>query len=459
MYHWRCILSPSRPRPGQRPIAPLILRRRRLLRWNWKIGAGLPLAIVLIAVWIVGAPKPAPTPRAEPRPALAGSPQRPPARFIGKPEVQQLLAGEHFLNLQESRFQIKRSNSCFTVQTTLDPRLQQALMQRLDQKHSRFIGIVVLDPDDGRVLALAGYDKASPAANPCLDSRFPAASIFKIITAAAAVETRDLEADSVLNFQGGKHTLYRSQIDAKPSKNANRVSLKESFAQSINPVFGKLGAQQLGPEVLESYAEAFGFNQEIDFELPIRPSRIELPERAFGLAEIASGFNRATRISPLHGAMMAAAIVNRGRWVAPSVVDWISNDKDQVIYQGRTAPGEQVIAPETAAVLRELMQATVQSGTAHKEFQKLHGDKVLSRLEIGGKTGSMGDGTGGMRYDWFVGYAREPRGNERLVFSVVVAHEEYIGTRAIAYAAAAIKEYFTGYFAELKSPLAPEPKS
>ena len=60
-----------------------------------------------------------------------------------------------------------------------------------------------------------------------------------------------------------------------------------------------------------------------------------------------------------------------------------------------------------------------------------------------------------MLYDWFVGYAREPHGNGKLVFAVVVAHEEHIGTRASAYAAMAIKEYFKGYLARLEKQTPP----
>jgi cell division protein FtsI/penicillin-binding protein 2 len=380
-------------------------------------------------------------------------------RLIAKPDVQRLIAGKNLLNLADGQVEIRRGNTCFTVQTTLDPVLQQFLFQRLDRRNSRYIGIVVMDPADGRVLAMAGYDKANADGNPCLDSRFPAASIFKIITAAAAVETHDLEPDSILNFRGGMHTLYKSQIDTKSAKRANHVTLKDSFARSINPVFGKLGALQIGSDVLGTYAEAFGFNREIDFELPIRPSRLELSDRKFEVAEIASGFNRTTRISPLHGAIIAAAILNRGRRIEPTVVDWIVNDNGQTVYQTRAEYGDQVIEPETADVLRELMQATVKSGTAHKEFQKHHGDKVLSRLEIGGKTGSMGDGSAGTHYDWFVGYAREPHGKQQLVFAVVVAHEDYIGTRAAAYAAMAIKEYFRGHFAKLDHQVHPAPRS
>jgi len=367
-----------------------------------------------------------------------------------------LTAGKNFLNLTDSRIQIRIGDSCYTLHTTLDPDLQRFLTQRLDRKNSRYIGIVAMDPRDGRVLAMAGYDKANPEGNPCLDSRFPAASIFKIITAAAAVETHDLDPGSILKFSGGKYTLYKSQISPRPSKYASQITLKDSFAQSVNPVFGKLGANLLGKDVIEAYAEAFGFNREIDFELPLRPSRVELTGGAFELAEIASGYNRTTRISPLHGAMMAAAVVNQGRWVEPTVVDWILNDAGQPLYQNQAVYRDHVIDLETANVVRQLMQATVTSGTAHKEFQKHHGDRILSRLEIGGKTGSMGDGAAEARYDWFVGYAREPHGNGQLAFAVVVAHEDYIGTRAAAYAAMAIKEYFKGYYARLEKPAPPK---
>jgi cell division protein FtsI/penicillin-binding protein 2 len=393
----------------------------------------------------------------EPGPAAAGplkapAPASPPARALTKQELQPFLAAHNFLNATETRVSLKGPEGCLTVQTSIDPGLQEFLVQRLDQRHSRYIGIVVMDPADGRILAMAGYDKANPTANPCLENRFPAASIFKIITAAAAVEVCDLEPDSPMDFQGGKYTLYRSQIEDRRTRSANRISLKDSFAQSINPVFGKLGVHALGREVIESYAAAFGFNREIDFELPIRPSRIELSDEAFELAEVASGFNRSTRISPLHGALMAAAILNGGRLVDPTLIDWATDESGRTVYQSRFTASHRAVDPPTATVLREMMRATVQSGTARREFAKHHDDRILARLDIGGKTGSMGDGQTSTRYDWFVGFAEDQRLSARVVFSVVVAHEEFIGTRAAAYAAMAIKEYFRTQFARLEAP-------
>jgi cell division protein FtsI/penicillin-binding protein 2 len=224
-------------------------------------------------------------------------------------------------------------------------------------------------------------------------------------------------------------------------------------------VFGKLGAHSLGKDVIEEYAEAFGFNREIEFELPLRPSRIEFSDKAYELAEVASGFNRTTRISPLHGAIMAAAIVNNGWLVEPTIVDWILNDAGKTIYQNHATIQGQAIDRQTAVIIQELMQATVQTGTARKEFQKHTEGRILSRLEIGGKTGSIGDGTPNRLYDWFVGYAAERHGTGRLVFSVVVAHENYIGTRAVAYATMAVKEYFHSQIAGLENTHPAAPKS
>ncbi len=462
MYHLRCQPASAAPIAVPRLNAarrPPSRRRRPAVRRGWKALAAAAAGLVLVSGIVVAMVGLRPSGREELRSKPVAPKPRATPRPLAKADVQGLIAGVNVLNRTDSRVEFRHVQACFTLQTTLDADLQQALVPRLDRRNSRYIGIVAMEPADGRVLAMAGYNKSNPDGNPCLDSRFPAASIFKIITAAAAVETHDLNPGDMLRFAGDRYTLYKSQINARPPKNANQLSLKDSFAQSVNPVFGRLGANLLGRDVIEAYAEAFGFNREIEFELPLRPSRIELADGAFELAEVASGYNRTTRISPLHGAAMVAAILNQGRWVEPTIVDWVSNDAGQTIYQSRTVYRDQTIDRDTAKVLRQLMQATVQSGTAHREFQKHHGDKVLSRLEIGGKTGSMGDGTGEMRYDWFVGYAREPQRSKQLVVAVVVAHEGFIGTRAAAYAVMAMKEYFQDPPGVLHTQVPPPPRS
>ena len=310
-----------------------------------------------------------------------------------------------------------------------------------------------MDPADGRILAMVGYDKSDSQKNPCVDSTFPAASIFKIITAAAAIEKSNLQPDSMLHFNGRKHTLYKSQLTEKVTKYTNHISLMDAFAKSVNPVFGKLGALYLGKEVLQSYAMKFGFNRVINFEIFLPPSLTVFSDEPYQLAEIACGFNKQTEISPVHGVLIAATILNQGRLVEPTIVDRIIDEKGTKLYQSQPATITQAFAAETSNKMDELMKATIQSGTVRRVFRKHRKDKILSKLEIGGKTGSINNRTDEVKYDWFVGYAKEEQGDGKIALTVLVAHDKYIGTRAAQYALMGFKKYFKDYFAKISETL------
>lgn len=341
---------------------------------------------------------------------------------------------------------IKADN--FYLETSLDSNLQHYLEQRMDRKNSRFIGIVVMQADTGRILVLVGFDKTESDINPCLRNSFPAASIFKIVTAAAAVDHCGYEANTKLRFNGFKHTLYRNQLKEHINRYTNTVSFEDSFAQSINPVFGKIGVHYLGKAVLEEYAEAFGFNQPIDFELPVSASRFQIKELPYNWAEIASGFNNDTTISPIHAVLMASAVVNEGRMVAPTIVDRVIDGEGQLLYRNQIQWLGRAMTPKASNVLSHLMEATVQAGTGRKSFRDRRRHKVLSKLNIGGKTGSIFNRSHDARFDWFVGFAKHKKSSAQLAIAVLVAHEEYIGTRATQYARWAINHYFQDHLAK-----------
>ena len=91
------------------------------------------------------------------------------------------------------------------------------------------------------------------------------------------------------------------------------TTFRKAFAASNNSVFGKIGIYDLGQQTLNRYAERFRFNSQIPFDLPVEISAITVPEDDFGLAEIASGFNKTTLLSPLHAALLSSVAVNTGR--------------------------------------------------------------------------------------------------------------------------------------------------
>jgi cell division protein FtsI/penicillin-binding protein 2 len=137
---------------------------------------------------------------------------------------------------------------------------------------------VVLNPFDGQVLALASYRQDGQESNSALADSFPAASLFKILTAAAAVEKGSYQADSEVLYDGGKHTIYKGNVIKKPDVGNHKTTLKDGFAESINTVFGKLEAFTLGPEPLADFAQRFHFNQPIDFEMPVAVSQFAVSD-------------------------------------------------------------------------------------------------------------------------------------------------------------------------------------
>jgi len=351
-------------------------------------------------------------------------------------------------NLATGEIELSVNQQLLQVKTSLDEDLQSYLLDKMDRKNSRYIGIVVMEADTGRVLAMAGFDKTEEAGNPCLRGDYPAASIFKIVTAASAVDACGLNAESKLGFNGYKHTLYKRQLKEGNNRYTSTVSLKDAFAQSINPVFGKIGQLRLGKSLLAKSAEAFGFNGLLDFELPLQPSRFLIGDQPYNWAEIASGFNRETTMSPLHGAVMVTAVLNEGSMVAPSLVDEIDDPDGKTLYSRKPPAMHPAMSANASAVLGQLMETTIASGTSRKAFRGYQRDKILSRLQIGGKTGSIGNTSQDARIDWFVGFAKERQGTKQLAVAVMVAHEEYIGIRASQYARMAMTRYFGSHPAE-----------
>jgi peptidoglycan glycosyltransferase len=364
--------------------------------------------------------------------------------------VRDLLArrGDLFFNLDQQAVTVDAQNGeSYRIVASLDLPLQTYLLSTFDKRNSRYVAIVVMEPKTGRILSMVGFDKTSSGGNLCTSRPFPAASIFKIVTATAAIEKCGLGETSKLAYNGRKHTLYRSQLKKRSNRYTNRISLKRSFAESVNPVFGKLGEHYLGKSALESYSAAFGFNHRIDLEIPVVPSKVTITDDPYELAEIASGFNRSTTISPLHGALMGAAVVNRGTMSSPTVVARIDDAAGRTVYRSEPASAKRVMSEKTSQIMAQLMRETVRSGTGRKTFRGYRRDAVLAKLDIGGKTGSIDNKAHDARIDWFVGFAKEKNGNRAVAVGVVVAHEEFIGIRAGRYARMAMHRYFQQQFA------------
>lgn len=378
---------------------------------------------------------------ATPPPAL--TPTSTAVSQLNKKGLRQLLDEREFSNLTEKNFSLPTTGGTLQVETTLDPDLQNYLLDTIDRVNSRYVGIVVMEGTSGRVLALAGFDRTDASSNPCLRSQFPAASIFKIVTAATAIDQCGYSADSPMHYSGPKHTLYKRQLLDKVDRYTTTIPLREAFAESINPVFGKLGELRLRKPLLEQAAATFGFNQPLDFDLPLPPSQFLINDNPYNWAEVASGFNLQTTLSPLHGAALVTAVLNGGKMVTPTIIEKIADEQGKLLYRRPEAvESRQIISARAATALGQMMENTITSGTARKAFRRYQTDRVLSNLQIGGKTGSIDSASHDVRYDLFVGFAKERHGQKQMVVAVMVGHEKFLGIRASDYARRAMTFYF-----------------
>ncbi|MCF8110147.1 MAG: PbpA [Desulfobacteraceae bacterium] len=381
---------------------------------------------------------------------LAGAKERdkddgPEIARIERPEIRNLLEPRDLVNPEDTVIRKKINGREYVFHTSIEPRLQRSVLSMLDTRWARYIAIVVMEPDTGRILAMASHGGNGSLANTCLSADFPAASLFKIVTAAAAIEACSFKPDRMILFNGGKYTLYKSQLKDIENKYTNRITFESAFAQSVNPVFGKIGMNYLGRAVLEKYALNFGFNREIGFDLPLEPSAAPISDRSYNWAEVACGFNKKTRISPVHGAMLAASIIYNGRMMEPRLIDTVTVN-DRQVYRQKPEPFIRSMSPQTALMLKPLMHTSLTSGTARGSFNDARGRQIIENFEIGGKTGSINNNPEQIRYDWFSGYARHKNSSAKIAVSVMVAHEKYIGTRSPEYFRKIVEEYFHNSF-------------
>lgn len=309
---------------------------------------------------------------------------------------------------------------------TLDPALQAEADKLLSRYHPDYGAIFMMDARSGRVLAFSSFQKgAATPVNLITRATYPAASVFKIVTASAAIDRAGLTPSHSIRFNGGNYTLYKKNVlSDKINRWTRTITMRDAFARSINTAFGRLSLENLKPEDINEYASRFMFNQIIPSDFPVDIGLATVPtEKGFEMTEVASGYTKHNRMSPVQGAMIAATVVNQGRMVMPYVVDTLTDENGAELYRGETIDNGAVLSPSSASSLQEMMEETVISGTSRKSFRPIVRDRKFKELVFGGKTGHLtGDNPRG-RVDWFVGYATD--NDRRIAIAALTVNKEF----------------------------------
>jgi peptidoglycan glycosyltransferase len=288
---------------------------------------------------------------------------------------------------------------------TLVPELQNGIGQILRNYQTPYAAVVVIEPATGRVLAMAEHAEKDPKMRGLTTKAvFPAASIFKIVTADALLEAGVKPADSECAWGAKRKISERSLL----ADGGVCRTLTEALAKSANSIFAKLTVKHLDADKLADRARAFYFNRPIIFPVPTEVSLAAFPDNSLGLASAGAGFGD-VYLSPLHAAAIAGTVANGGVWPRPTLFD-----KDSVSLN----PPERVIPADEARQIADMMEETVTTGTARRAF---HERGYLVVKGAVGKTGSLADKHPFRDYSWFVGYA--PKDHPQVAVGAVIVND------------------------------------
>jgi peptidoglycan glycosyltransferase len=331
-------------------------------------------------------------------------------------------SGSPLIELRDDLLHRPREGS--NVVLTVEPDLQRLADESFGDRYG---AAVVVEVATGRVLAMTNrpaidpralfaenYDETAVAAEywqsvindpatPLVPRStlglYTPGSIFKVITAAAALDAGITSPDDIYIDDGQLEISGRIIVENnRPDDSVIEWTLADSLAWSLNVVYAQVGLE-VGAERMREYAHRFGFDEAIPFEIPVARSQLErldgflnapvaLAETAFGQGQL--------QVTPLHMALVAAGIANGGTLMVPTMLDRIVAPDGTVVRTAKQTVWREAIGAEAASDVQDMMIHAVETGYAAAAY--------VPGLRLGGKTGTAGV-PDGEPHAWFIGFA------------------------------------------------------
>lgn len=347
-----------------------------------------------------------------------------------------------------------------SLQLTLNAKAQAAASKALGDQRG---AVVALDPRTGAILAFVSHptydpntlsthdagaarsawdallaDPNRPLVNRAISGNlYPPGSVFKIVTAAAALSTgtvneaTQIPGPAVMNLP--QTTVGLPNHDRRSCGAGDLTTLQHALEISCNTAFGWLGLT-MGGDALRDQAVKFGFGQTVRIPMRATPSSFPASLNPPQTAQSAIGqFD--VRVTPLQVAMIAAGIANHGTVMRPYVVQQVVGANLEILDTHAPEALSQATTPEIAAAISRMMVGVVEQGTGKPAR--------ISGVSVAGKTGTAEQGNGKPPHAWFTAFA--PADNPQIALAVVVedggnAGEEALGGRVAGPIAKAVME-------------------
>ena len=316
---------------------------------------------------------------------------------------------------ETEQFPVEGSSLWLTIDANIQHYLENALNYAVQEHHvaARAVGIV-LDVNTGAVLAMSTtpaydpnqprilYDEAARAAVDALSGEQRAAalqlaqqtqwrnkavcdlyepgSVFKLITCAAALDAGAITRNSSF-YCGESISVAGTRFHCANHKRHGTQTVTQALENSCNQSFIQIGAR-LGKEAFCDYFAAFGLREPTGIDLPAEPKKsLYYTADRMGPVELAScAFGQSSKISYLEMAAAVCAVVNGGKLMQPYLVSDILAPDGTMLEHRDPVCKQQVIQPETSAVMREMMEAVVLYGGGR--------NAQISGYRVGGKSGT-----------------------------------------------------------------------
>lgn len=326
---------------------------------------------------------------------------------------------------------IDGSDLILTIDATIQGIAEKYLKEAcIDNKCTDGGNIIVMNPKNGDILALAGYpnynlnEPYSPNTeelksvwdtlsqedktknmqamwrNKAVSDTYEPGSTFKLVTASAALEEKIAEVDKAGEFccTGGIDIAGVRMKCWRYYRPHGSESLRQALMNSCNPVFIGLG-QKLGVHTYYSYLEKFGFLRKTGIDLPGEAGSIFLKEEKVGPVELGTiAFGQRFEVTPIQMITMVSTIANGGTYVKPRVVKATIDSKTGDSTEVDVVKKDRVISEETAKNVLSMMESVVAEGTGK--------NSQVKGYRIGGKTGTSEDGVNTGKYvTSFIGVA------------------------------------------------------
>ena len=330
---------------------------------------------------------------------------------------------------------------------TLDMRAQQVAMQQLG---GRCGSVVALEPATGKVLVMASfptYDQnvigedfsaidritapckpAAPLYNRATYGLYAPGSTFKVVTAAAALESGRYTEDSRFDDPGYCEVYGQRVNNYDTTSPFGNVDLRQALVNSINSVFCNIG-KDLGAGAIIDQAKRFGFYETPPLETPdnervasglYQGAKLFDPEVDSDVdpGRFAFGQERLL-VTPLQMAMVASGIANNGVVMKPQVIDRILSPKGSILVRSKPDELGRAVSQETAATISSMMRETVERGTGTAA--------QVPGLVVGGKTGTAETGVEGTNNAWFICFGGPEDGRPEVAIAVVLEQQNGTG--------------------------------